>query len=102
MCQKMKLLPKNDLGILKSYIYLHNIPTPCESGDFFDSEIYLGQTQSIVNKKIANSLFYLLAKIMMNMLVLLMKFYPMIKKEVQMLLIKNMNMERKLFAIILT
>ena len=59
MCQKMKLLPKNDLGILKSYIYLHNIPTPCESGDFFDSEIYLGQTQSIVNKKICE--FFILS-----------------------------------------
>ena len=59
ICQKMKLLPKNELDILKSYIYLHKIPTPCELGDFFDSEIYLGQSQNIVNKKICE--FFILS-----------------------------------------
>jgi len=55
----MKLLPKNELEVLKSYIYLHKIPTPCELGDFFDSEIYLGRSQNIVNKKICE--FFILS-----------------------------------------
>ena len=54
-----KKLNNDELDDAKLYEALHTIPTECESGDFFDNEIYLGKKQTYVTKKISE--FFLLS-----------------------------------------
>ena len=60
---KNDLLTKNEIEKITEYKNLHGNKTLCESGDFFDAEIYLGKKQNSVSKSISNFfLFYGCAK----------------------------------------
>ncbi len=52
-------LNDNELKVIIDYKNLHGNKTRCESGDFFDMEIYLGKEQKLVTKSISK--FFLLS-----------------------------------------
>lgn len=54
----IKPLTQKDFQTRINYKNLHSEPTECESADFFDEEIYLGNVQNYVSKKLCE--FFLL------------------------------------------